>query len=226
MWGFVKRTILFLLATLPLAQAVSARMTDRRDPLFRIETEQLEKGEVHYAFYQLDASTIQKKLPEFVDLDGLRFLEREGVTVQIVKLAYVVNKPAGFFSDAQMKDPRWVSLVLGAQVSQISEGHYQVGPEKFHVAYDSDDLTSVRNSRIVHAVTQSKKLDPIALSSFSTVVLHSSDMLQVDNHVPLSTKKSLVVSYQLTVVKKKTSAKKQRASFLEATRARLARTYP
>jgi hypothetical protein len=174
----------------------------------------------------LPATTVQKKLPEFVDLDGLKLLDREGATVQVVKLAYVVNKPAGFFSATQVTDPAWVETLLGHRVKQITEGHYQIPGDKFHVYYDSDDLTSVKNSRIVHAVTQSKKLDPISLSGFSTVVLHNSDMLQVDNHVPLSPKKTLVVSYQIAVVKKDISSKAQRANFLKEIRARLARAYP
>jgi hypothetical protein len=226
MWVCFKRTLLFFVLTLPIAQAVSAKMTDRRDPLFRIEPDLLERGDVHYSFYQLPATTVQKKLPEFVDLDGLKLLEREGVTVQVVKLAYVVNKPAGFFSATQVTDPNWVETLLGHKVTQITEGHYQVPGDKFHVYYDSDDMTSVKNSRIVHAVTQSKKLDPIASSGFSTVILHNSDMLQVDNHVPLSSKKTLVVSYQLSVVKKSDETKAQRANFLKETRARLARAYP
>lgn len=226
MWVWFKRTMLFFVLTLPLAQAVSAKMTDKRDPLFRIEPDLLERGEVHYSFYQLPATTVQKKIPEYVDLDGLKLLEREGVTVQVVKLAYAVNKPAGFFSSTQVTDPTWVEKLLGHKVTPIAEGHFQIPGDKFHVYYDSDDMTSVKNSRIVHAVTQSKKLDPISLSGFSTVIFHSSDMLQVDNHVPLSSKKTLVVSYQLAVVKKELEAKEQRANFLKETRARLARAYP
>jgi len=202
-------------------------MTERRDPLFRVEPDLLEKGEVHFSFYQLKASTIQKKLPEFVELDGARFLEKEGATVQLTKVAYIVNKPAGFFSSTQMTDAAWLKTILGGEVKNLKDDNYDTQSHgKMRVYFDSDDLSSVQSSRFVHAVTQSKKLDPITLSGFSTVVMHSGDSVEIHNHVPYSPKKTLIVSYQLSVVKKDVEAKKQRRDFIKETEARLVRAYP
>ncbi len=202
-------------------------MTERRDPVFKVEPDLLEKGEVHFSFYQLKASTIQKKLPEFVELDGARFLDKEGATLQLTKLAYIVNKPAGFFSSTQMTDAAWLQTLLGGPVKSLTEDNYETKARgKLRVYFDSDDLSNVQSSRFVHAVSQSKKLDPITLSGFSTVVMHSADSVEIHNHVPFSPLKTLVVSYQLSVVKKNVDAKKQRLDFIKETEARLVRAYP
>lgn len=221
------RTLTLFLLTLPLAATVSAQMTERRDPLFRVEPDLLEKGEVHFSFYQLKASTIQKKLPEFVELDGARFLDLEGATLQLTKVAYLVNKPAGFFSSTQLTDAAWLKTLLGSEVTSLKGDNYETKSRgKMRVYFDSDDLSTVQSSRFVHAVTQSKKLDPITLSGFSTVVMHSADSVEIHNHVPYSPKKTLIVSYQLSVVKKDVEAKKQRLDFIKETEARLVRAYP
>lgn len=221
------RTLTLFVLTLPLAATVSAQMTERKDPAFKVEPDLLEKGQVHFSFYQLKASTIQKKLPDMVELDGARFLEKEGATVQLTKLAYLVDKPAGFFSSTQMTDAKWLQTLLGSSVSLIKDDNYQTKSRgKMRVYFDSDDLSTVQNSRFVHAVTQSKKLDPIALSGFSTVVMHSQDAVEIQNHIPFSPKKTLIVSYQLSVVKKDGNAEKQRLDFIKETEARLVRAYP
>jgi len=221
-----KRTLLLFILTLPLAPSVSAQMTERRDPVFRIETDLLEKGEVHYSFHQVKAQQIQKHLPEFVELDGAKLFEREGATFELAKVAYVVNKPAGFFSSTQMTDATWLATLLGKSVRLVKEDHFEVDSiGKMRVYFDSDDLSSVQNSRFVHSVTQSKKLDPIALSGFSTVVLHSQDHVEIHNHVPFSPLKTLVISYHISVVKK-SDVKKQRLAFIKETEARLSRAYP
>jgi hypothetical protein len=221
-----KRTLLLFILTLPLAPSVSAQMTERRDPVFRIETDLLEKGEVHFSYHQVTAAQIQKHIPEFVELDGAKLLEREGATLEVTKLAYVVNKPVGFFSSTQMTDAKWLTTLLGKKVQLVKEDNFKVESlGKMRVYFDSDDLSSVQNSRFVHSVTQSKKLDPIALSGFSTVVLHSQDKVEIHNHVPFSPLKTLVISYHISVVKKGDS-KKQRLAFIKETEARLVRAYP
>ena len=227
MLRWLARTTTVFVLTLPLAATVSAQMTERRDPVFKVEPDLLEKGEVHFSFYQLKGSTIQKKLPEFVELDGARFLEKEGVTLQLTKLAYIVNKPAGFFSSTQMTDAAWLQTLMGGPLKRLTEDNYETKARgKMRVYFDSDDLSTVQSSRFVHAVSQSKKLDPITLSGFSTVVMHSADSVEIHNHVPFSPLKTLVVSYQLSVVKKNVEAKKQRLDFIKETEARLVRAYP
>lgn len=221
------RTLLFFLFSLATSTSVSATMSERRDTVFKIETDLLEQGEVHYFFRQLPADMIQKKLTDFVELDAARLLEKEGATIQVSKLAYVVNKPAGFFSAEQTADAAWLTKLLGVSAKQLKEGVYQVEElGQLKVLFDSDDLSTVRNSRFVHAVTQSRKLDPIALSGFSTVVFHTENSVQLDNHVSLSPKKTLVITYQLRVVKNETDAKAAKEQFIKQIEAKLVRAYP
>jgi hypothetical protein len=126
-----------------------------------------------------------------------------------------------------MTDATWLQTLTGGAVKGLGDDNFQTKARgKMRVYYDSDDLSSVQSSRFVHAVSQSKKLDPITLSGFSTVVMHSADSVEIHNHVPFSPLKTLVVSYQLSVVKKDVAAKKQRLDFVKETEARLARAYP
>ena len=220
--------LFFFVFALLAASSVSARMTERTDPAFRVETDLLEKGQVHYAHRQLAASEVLKSYPEYIELDGARFFEREGASVEISKLAYVVNRPAGFFSSTQTTDPAWLQKLLGGTVSRLKEDHYDSQAlGKFRVYFDSDDLSTLQNTRFVHAVTQSKKLDPIALSGFSTVIIHAADYVQIDNHVPLTPSKTLIVSYQLAVVRKdQQKARDPQQEFLRRQREKLVRAFP
>ncbi len=221
------RTMLVILTTLPLCSMVSAELVERKDPLFRIEADLLEQGQVHYSFHQIKATTIQKKLPEFVELDGAKLLEREGATIQIVKMAYVVDKAVGYFSAEHLSEPAWLKKVFNAEVTKNENEQLHVpGRGKLKIYVDSDDISSIKHSRFVHAVTQSKKLDPISLSSFSTLVRHLDHSVHIANHISLSPRKTLIVSYELSVVKKAKDTNKERLSFVKEAEAMLARTYP
>jgi hypothetical protein len=206
--------------------ALLAKMTEQSDLLFRVNTDLLSEGVVHYSFAVATPQLVREKIPDVIELDGGRILQQSTERVTIAKLAYVVDKPAGFFSEQQLNDPLWLGKLFGMNVTRISEGLFKTSSQKFQIYFDSDDLSSVRTSRFVHSVAQSKKLDPIVLGSFSTVVFHSADRVQVDNHVPLSPRKTLVVSYVVARVAGSAKLGQLHREFVLSTQERLIRAYP
>lgn len=220
------RLILLLSLCLSYASATQARTVDRKDPLFRIEADLLDFGELHLAYHQIQARDLGKLYPELLDLDGAKLHKNRSANISIAKTSYIVNKPAGFFSSVQMSSPEWLQKILGLKLEKKMEDVFSSAQGDIKIYVDSDDLSSVKNSAFIHAVTQSKKLDTLSLSASSTVVYHGPEWMQIDNYIPYSPKRTLVISYRLEIVQKTESKKAQRLEFIKDLEARLSRAYP
>jgi hypothetical protein len=220
------RSILLLSLCLSYAKGTEARTVDRKDPLFRIEADLLDFGELHFAYHQIGAKDLAKLYPELVDLDGAKLRKNRSANVAISKTSYIVNKPAGFFSSVQMSSPEWLQKILGMTLEKKVEDVFSSSEGDIKIYVDSDDLSSVKNSAFIHAVTQSKKLDTLSLSASSTVVYHGPEWMQIDNYIPYSPKKTMVISYRLEIVQKTESKKAQRLEFIKNLEARLSQAYP
>jgi hypothetical protein len=220
------RLILFTVLCLSYASGTEARTVDRKDPLFRIEADLLDFGEVHFAYHQIRARDLAKLYPELVDLDGAKLRKNSSANVAISKKSYTVNKPAGFFSSVQMSSPEWLQKILGMVLEKKNEDVFSSSEGDVKIYVDSDDLSSVKNSAFIHAITQSKKLDTISLGASSTVVYHGPKWMQIDNYIPYSAKKTMVISYRLELVQKTISKKAQRLEFIKNLETRLSQAYP
>ncbi|MBY0517868.1 MAG: hypothetical protein K2P81_13240 [Bacteriovoracaceae bacterium] len=227
MSNFLIKTFVLSTLLISFSSIAYAQFTDKKDPLFKVEADLLSEGEVHFSQYTMKGSTLEKELPEIIELDAGKFLNQEGATIELAKTAYVVNKPVGFFSTEQMSDPKWLSQITGSELKKTENGDFvNQKKEEVKVFFDSDDLSNLKSSKVVHSISQSKKLDPIALSGFSTVLIQMKKSIQIFNHIPLSPSKTLIISYQLSVVEKSISGQGSRKKFLKDTEARLKATYP
>ena len=222
----ILRSLILLSFCLSYASGSEARTVDRKDPLYRIEADQLDFGELHLAYHQVQSQDLSRLYPEFVDLDGSKLRLKKNETFAIAKVSYIVNKPAGFFSSTQMSSPEWLKKVLGLPLQKNQENVFTSSQGDIKIYVDSDDLSSVKNSAFIHAVTQSKKLDTLSLSASSTVVYHAPTWMQIENFIPYSPKRTLVISYRLEIVKNNKSKKMQRLEFIKDLEARLSRSYP
>lgn len=222
----INSKILAICVALLGAAPTHAQMIERSDPFFRVESYPLEQGEIHYSFKQLDAAKALKLIPDIADLDGERLLQKEGAIVEVSKLAYVVNKPVGFFSSTQILNVEWLKVIFGEEYLKKSENVFKNQNNQLKIYFDSDDLSSIQSSRSIHAVTQSKKLDPISLSAFSTVIFQAKDWTQIDNHISLTAKKTIVVSYRIKLINSLEDKAKKRSDFLEEIKSRLIKAYP
>ncbi len=220
------RSIFLLTLCLSYASGTEARTVDRKDPLFRIEADLLDFGELHFAYHQIQAKDLSKYYPEFVDLDGAKLRKNSHSPIAISKSSYIVNKPAGFFSSVQMSSAEWLQKILGMRLEKKEEDVFSSSQGEIKIYVDSDDLSSVKNSAFIHAVTQSKKLDTLSLSASSTVVYHGPEWMQIDNYIPYSPKRTMVISYRLEIKQKTESKKAQRLEFIKDLEARLSRAYP
>lgn len=194
-----------------------AAALEQKDINFSADTESLIKGDVFYALDVLTPGKFHKKYPELYDLDSLSILQEPNVRAVISKSAYIVEKPVGFFDHLNTVDEKFLDHVLGEQkIKKVSDHDFKVTvpgePAYSYVMktfFDSDDISTLPNSRVVRAVTQAKKLDVISQSASSTTYKELTKFSKyfeggvlVTSYIPLKENKTLVLNYSLLAVKK------------------------
>jgi hypothetical protein len=194
-----------------------ALAVEQKDIKFMADTKSLMKGDVYYALETLSPQKFHKKYPDLNDLDSLSILQEPNVKMVISKSAFIVEKPVGFFDHLNTTDEKFIDHVLGSQkIKKTSDNHFKVTVPgetgysyKLATYFDSDDISTLPNSKIVRAVTQARKLDVISQSASSTTyreLTHFSKYfvggIQVSSYIPLKENKTLVLNYSLVAVKK------------------------
>lgn len=201
-----------LLISLPTyATAVAEKTLD-----FMPKIESLLKGNVHYSVEILNPSQMDVKYPDLSYLDSLGFTKKSGIKVVIAKSVYAVSKPAGFFDHLNTGDERFLKHTLPkVTVNKLQENHFKIhaGGESpysylMDTYFDSDEISTLPNSKVIRAVTQARHMDVISLSASSTLfrefskfTKYSVGRVLVSSFIPLKEDKTLVVSYTLTAVK-------------------------
>jgi hypothetical protein len=213
---FYKLIIVFtinLIISVPLyAQAVEKKALN-----FDIQAEGLLKGEIHYYHETITPRKLAIKYPEMFDLDALSLTQESNVMMVVTKSVSIANRPVGFFDDSQMNEEKFVAHILGEQKVK------KTGPDIFRVTvpssglkyrmqtyFDSDDISTLPNSKVTRAVTAAKKLDVISQSA-STIMFtektsfskYAEGGVSVSSFIPLKENKTIVITYNLTAVKKK-----------------------
>ena len=210
--------LLFVLAlNLLISVPTYALSVEQKNITFSIDTKALMKGEIHYALDVLSMKKFNKKYDELHSLDSLGILQEPNIKVVISKSAYIVEKPVGFFDHLNTIDEKFIHHVLGKQkINKISENNFKImvpGSEgysyKMQTYFDSDDISTLPNSKAVRAVTQAKNLDVISQSASSITykeITHFSKYfvggIQISSHIPINENKTLILNYSLIAVKK------------------------
>lgn len=212
----VLKSLMALFLSFSYNESIHATVLEHNNLHFKIETEALMRGEIHYSYQLLSPRELVKKYPVARAMDSLRVLSEKNIKVLITKSVYVVNRPVGFFDHEQMKDENYLNHILGEQkVSRISSNTFNItvpgtGTHSYHMStyFDSDDISTLPNTRIIHGVSAVKKLDIIAqsasailfreFSSFSDYAVGGSS---ISSYIPLKEGKTLVISYNLLAVK-------------------------
>ncbi len=205
--------VLNLLVSIP----TYAKAIEMGDVKFKVDTEALYKGDVHFALDLQTPDKFHNNYPDLYDLDSLAFMQEPNVQMVISKTTYIVNKPAGFFDHLNTSDERFVKhLLKGQEVRKIADHHFKVKVSgdfsheyKIKTFFDSDDISTLPNSKVIRAVTQAKRLDVIAQSAASTTYRELTQFskyfvggIQVNTYIPLKENKTLVINYSLMAVKK------------------------
>lgn len=201
-----------------------AKSVEQKELNFALKTEDLLKDEIHYFFTVLSPRKLVVKYPELFELDSLSLIQEANVRIIVSKSVSVVNKPVGFFEEKQMNDEKLVGHLLGEQkIKNLAPGIFLVtvpGEEKLSYKmqsfYDSDDLTTLPNSKVIRAVSAAKKLDVIAQGA-STIMFtektqftkYSEGAVSVYSYIPLKENKTIVINYNLVAIKKPFPATKE-----------------
>ena len=160
---------------------------------------------------------LSEKYADWAELDSLSLAHQDNIKLVLMKSAYIVDKPVGFFDHQTMIDEKFLTHFMGEQkVKKKSENHFQInvpgeGAHEYEMRsyFDSDDISTLPNSRVIRAVTQAKKLDVISGSASSIIFKeltnysrYSKGGIQVSSFVPLKENKTLVLSYSINAVRK------------------------
>ena len=213
----IKKLVSLSLLNLLISAPTYATAVDEKDIKFMPSTEALMKGEVHVAMDVVSPTKINEKYPDFYYLDSLGFSQESNIKLVISKSAYIVNKPVGFFDHLNTGNEKFIAHILGDQkVKKISENFFAITVPgesahtyKMKTFFDSDDISTLPNSKVIRAVTQSRKLDVISQSASSTTFRELSQFskfsvgsVQVSNFIPLKENRTMVLTYTMTGVKK------------------------
>lgn len=212
----IKKLLSVFVLNLLISVPTYATGVEQKNIKFMPSTETLMRGDVHVSFELLSVKKLKKKYPDLVALDSLGFTKEREIKVLVAKSAYVVNKPAGFFDHLNPGDEKFLSHIMGEQrVEKIKENDFRLVVPGASQAYsmktyfDSDDISTLPNSKVIRAVTQARKLDVISQSATSTIFREFSNFthssvggVQVSTYVPLKENKTLILSYTLNGIKK------------------------
>lgn len=225
----VRRFILTLALSSIFSQSIYADVVKEKKLNFKVKAESL-KSDIHYSFAQGVAEELQTNLPEIAKLDSLGFLSNRNSSVIVSKVAYVVEKPIGFFDHENLVDEKLVSKLLGDQkIKKTSPDTFVVViPGKKLVTYklrvfiDSDDVSTLPQAKVTESVTAFKKLDVISqsapaisfreMSEFSSYAWGS---VVVSSYIPLKENQTLIISYYMTSLKEKGDVKKNEENIKE-----------
>ena len=208
-------TLMMTLVALPTP--LYAEVSNQTKLIFDIKTESLLKNDIHYSYAIGDAREILEKSPDLIDIDAIGVFKNLENKVQFIKSAYVIKKAVGFFDHKRVINPQFLGHTHPSEkFSAVDENTFKISksgimPEKYktHYFYDSDDVTTLPNSVVTQSMMNSKRLDIITqganASVFQEIVDYSKYAVKgmsITHYVPLTEKKTLVVTYQLTILKK------------------------
>jgi len=199
---FLCKTLAFLLLSLSLLATEPKSLT----PFFLVQTELLEKGEVHFHGHSLSLKQLTEQFPDWLELDGARVLETPDGDIHAGKWAQMIERPVGFFNEKRMLDQAWLERLLNVgKLTRVDENSFKgsdaQGDFELEVFFDSDDMSNLQNGRLIRSLGHSKKLDPISGGAAASICLslkrRRSAELTLINYISLSSRKTLEVGYYL-----------------------------
>ena len=221
----------FFFICLALASGAYARSVEQTSFKFKIDPTPLLRGDIHYSYQLISPKQLVEKFPEALDLDSLSLVYEKKIRVLLTKSVMVVKKPVEFFGTDHMKDEKFVRELLGAErLEKQGEESFKVtqpGDTKFSYVmrtyFDSDEISTLSSSKVVQAVAGVKKMEVMTQGASSHVLREYNQFPKgilgataVTSHVPLAENKTLVITYQITVLKKNQVREKElKTAFLQ-----------
>lgn len=220
MFNFTHKIFFVFALNLILSVPVFAKVVEQKKMDFQVKADELPQNEVHYFFTILSPRKLAVQYPEIFELDSLSLIQESDVEMVVSKSVHIVNKPAGFFDDKQLSDERFINhLFKGQKVKRLNPDSFKVTvPGKDGYSYvlknffDSDDVSTLPNSKIIRGVQAARNLDVISKSA-STIMFSERTKftkyleggVSVSSFIPVNERKTLVITYNLWAVKKPVS---------------------
>lgn len=217
MLNFISKIVLIMTINLLVSIPLYAQLVEQKKINFPVKIERLMKGEIHFYFEIISPRKLAVQYPEAFELDSLSLNQEINVQMVLTKSVSVVEKPVGFFEQNQMADEKYLNHVMGEQkVKKLNPSSFLVtvpGKDGFNYKmtryFDSDDVSTLPNTKVIRAVTAAKKLDVISqsassimFSEFTNYTKYTEGGVAVSSFIPLKENKTLVITYNMWAVKK------------------------
>lgn len=217
------KLLLIFTINLIISVPLYARIVEQKELNFKIDSESLLKGDIHYFFSIMSPREFAARFADVYELDSLALNQETGVMMVLNKSVVIVNKPVGFFDDKQMSDEKYVAHISGEQKVK------KTGPETFKVTvpgetgynykmqlfFDADDVSTLPNSKVIRAVSAAKKLDVISQSASTIMFAEKTNYskyteagVTVSSFIPMKENQTLIITYNLYAVKNKFALEK------------------
>lgn len=157
-----------------LAQIAWAVDIKHSDFNFQISTHKIKSTDIHYAFVSVDQNTFVKEAGPFSALGHQQKDKKYKDNKHILfRAVFPVKKAIGYFDADKFSDPTFIKKMEGgAKVKRARENAFitqNSSPIKYHYFsrfyFDSDDLSSLPDSRIGRKIMELKSTDPLLFSA-------------------------------------------------------------
>ncbi len=146
---------------------------------FQISTNKMKAGDLHYAFVAVDKEKFLKEAGPFAALLTIAHPEEKS-QYALIRSVFPIKKAVGSIDSEKFNDLAFVKKIVGKdQLRKVKEHtYYSISHDlysntafsKYH--FDSDDLTSIPDSKIAGKIAELRISDPL-LQSANAVVFKS-----------------------------------------------------
>ena len=226
---------LVFIFNLSISLPLSAKLVEKNDINFPIDTAALLKGETHYFFAMISSRSLSNEFQHAADLDTLALSKQKKIKLVLTKSVMLLDKQVGLFDDKQLSDEKFLAHLLGEQqLKKLGPASYKItvpGEKnlsyKMNLFFDADDVSTLPNSKVMRAVNATKRLDVISQSASNIMFVEKTEYtkfsdggVSVSAFVPMKENKTLIITYNLWAIQAPfAKAKELKANFLLETEA-------
>lgn len=202
----MKITKSLLLLALVSSLSVWGRPVVHPEFNFKISTNKMKTGDLHYAFVTVDKEKFLKEAGPFSALMTINH-PAEKSQYALIRSVFPINKPIGSLDSEKFNDLSFIRKITGkSQLRKVREHTYYSNKtfSKYH--FDSDDLTSIPDSKIAGKIADLRISDPLLQSANAVVfknIYGQKDKVKEDSEffgfISLDESKTLVVYMKMIV---------------------------
>ncbi len=173
----MKSQFLLLILCLGVSSLCWAKDIKHSEFNFQMSTHKLKATDLHYSFISVNKETFYKEAGPFMALMNKRSSDQSNDKFVMIRAVFPIKRAVGHFDHDKFKDLDFIKKIDNtSKVKKINENTFLTQKStpvnhqyfsKFH--FDSDDLSSLPDSRIGRKITELKSTDPLLLSANATL---------------------------------------------------------